>query len=116
MADKPHRGHDLREQALLQKQTLHVTPGGAGVSLMRENYKETLWLLLMAALCVLLVACANIANLLLARGLKDRHHTAIRAALGASRGRLVRKALVESLTLSVLGAARASPLRMLAPT
>ncbi|MGB7437689.1 MAG: ABC transporter permease [Candidatus Acidiferrum sp.] len=93
------------EQALLQKQTLHVTPGGAGVSLMRENYKDTLWLLLTAALCVLLVACANIANLLLARGLKDRHHTAIRAALGASRGRLVRKALVESLTLSVLGAA-----------
>jgi len=93
-----------QEEALLERQTLHVTPGGAGVSLMRENYKDSLWLLLMAALCVLLMACANIANLLLARGLKDRHQTSIRAALGASRGRLVRQALAESLTLSVFGA------------
>lgn len=93
------------EEALLEKQTLRLTPGGAGVSLMRELYKDSLWLLLLGALCVLLVACANIANLLLARGLKDRPQTAIRAALGASRGRLVRKALAESLTLSVLGAA-----------
>jgi putative ABC transport system permease protein len=94
-----------QEKALWEKQTLHLTPGGAGVSLMRENYEARLRLLLMAALCVLLVACANIANLLLARGLKDRQQTALRAALGASRGRLVRKALVESLTLSMFGAA-----------
>jgi putative ABC transport system permease protein len=93
-----------QEKTFWEKQTLHLTPGGAGVSLMRENYKEALWLLLMAAACVLLVACANMANLLLARGLKDRHQTAVRAALGASRGRLVRKALAESLTLSVFGA------------
>jgi putative ABC transport system permease protein len=93
-----------QEKPLLEKQTLHLTPGGAGVSLMRENYKDSLWLLLMAALCVLLVACANIANLLLARGLKERPQTALRAALGASRARLVRKALAESLTLAVFGA------------
>jgi predicted permease len=93
-----------QEKALWEKQTLRLTPGGAGVSLIREIYKETLWLLLMAALCVLLVACANIANLLLARGLKERPETALRAALGASRGRLVRKALAESLTLSLFGA------------
>ncbi len=93
-----------QEDALLDKQTVHLAPGGAGVSLMRENYKESLWLLMMAALCVLLVACANIANLQLARGLKDRHQTSIRAALGASRGRLIRQALAESLTLSFLGA------------
>jgi putative ABC transport system permease protein len=49
------------------------------------------------------VACANIGNLLLARSLKDRHQTAIRAALGASRWRLVRQTLAESLTLSVFG-------------
>jgi len=93
-----------QEQALLEKQTLHLAPGGAGVSLMRENYKGSLRLLLMAALCVLLVACANIANLLLARGLKDRPQTALRAALGASRARLVFKALSESLTLALFGA------------
>jgi putative ABC transport system permease protein len=93
-----------QEKPLLEKQTLHLTAGGAGVSLMRENYKDSLWLLLMAALCVLLVACANIANLLLARGLKERPQTALRAALGASRARLVRKALAESLTLAVFGA------------
>jgi putative ABC transport system permease protein len=93
------------EKTLWEKQTLYLTPGGTGVSLMWENYKGSLWLLLMAAICVLLVACANLANLLLARGLKDRRQTAIRAALGASRGRLVRKALAESLTLSIFGAA-----------
>jgi len=93
-----------QEKVLWEKQTLHLTPGGAGVSLMREDYKDGLRLLLLAAVCVLLVACANIANLLLARGLKDRPQTAIRAALGASRARLVRKALAESLTLSVFGA------------
>jgi putative ABC transport system permease protein len=93
-----------QEKTLWEKQTLRLTPGGAGVSLIRENYEESLWLLLMAALCVLLVACANIANLLLARGLKERSEMALRAALGASRGRLVRKALTQSLTLSVFGA------------
>src|SRR5580698_467528 len=67
-----------QEKLLWEKQRLRLTPGGAGVSLMRQKYKEAIWLLLMAATCVLLVACANIANLLLARGLKDRHQTALR--------------------------------------
>ena len=98
-----------QEKTLWEKQTLRLTPGGAGVSLMREEYEEGLWLLLMAALSVLLVACANIANLLLARGLRNQHQTAVRAALGASRARLVRQALAESLMLSVFGAAASIP-------
>src|SRR5258708_14795720 len=99
VADMKGEGREL-----WKKQALHLTGGGGGVSLMRQEYKDGLRLLLLAAVCVLLVACANIANLLLARGLKDRAQTAICAALGASRARLVRKALAESLTLTVFGA------------
>ena len=93
-----------REKRLWEKQTLHLTPGGAGIALMREKYEDPLRILLVAAICVLLVACANIANLLLARGLRNSQQTALRAALGASRARLVSKSLVESLTLSIFGA------------
>jgi predicted permease len=91
------------EKQLWQQQTLHLTPGGAGVAAMRDQYQDGLKLLLVAAGCVLLVACGNLANLMLARGLKDRGQTSVRVALGASRQRLVRKALVESLLLAVIG-------------
>ena len=93
------------EKQLWQQQTLHLTPGGAGVAAMRDQYQDGLKLLLVAAGCVLLVACGNLANLMLARGLKDRAQTSVRMALGASRQRLVRKALVESVLLSVIGGA-----------
>ncbi len=91
------------EKQLWQQQTLHLTSGGAGVAAMRDQYQDGLKLLLVAAACVLLVACGNLANLMLARGLKDRGQTSVRVALGASRQRLVRKALVESLLLAVIG-------------
>jgi predicted permease len=93
------------EKQLWQQQTLHLTSGGAGVAAMRDQYQDGLKLLLVAAGCVLLVACGNLANLMLARGLKDRAQTSIRMALGASRQRLVRKALVESVLLAVIGGA-----------
>jgi putative ABC transport system permease protein len=92
-----------QEKEIWQKQTLHLTPGGAGVNVMRDEYQDGLKLLLAAAGCVLLVACANIANLLLARGLKNRQEMAVRIALGSGRGQLVRKALVESVMLGVVG-------------
>ncbi len=93
------------EKQLWQQQTLHLVPGGAGVAAMREEYKDGLKLLLIAAGCVLLVACGNLANLMLARGLKNRAQISVRVALGASRLRLVRRALVESVLLVLIGGA-----------
>jgi putative ABC transport system permease protein len=93
------------EKQLWQQQTVHLIPGGAGVAEMRDEYQDGLKLLLIAAGCVLLVACGNLANLMLARGLKDRAQISVRVALGASRFRLVRKALVESLVLAIIGGA-----------
>ena len=91
------------EKQLWQQQTVHLIPGGAGVAEMRDAYQDGLKLLLIAAGCVLLVACGNLANLMLARGLKDRAQISVRVALGASRFRLVRKALVESVVLAIIG-------------
>ena len=93
------------EKQLWRQQTLRMIPGGAGVASMRDQYEDGLKLLLIAAGCVLLVACANLANLMLARGLKSRAQTSIRVALGASRSRLVRKVLAESMLLALIGGA-----------
>jgi len=93
------------EKELWQKQTLHLAPGGAGVAALRDEYEDGLKLLLIAAGCVLLVACGNLANLMLARGLKDRAQTSIRVALGASRTRVIRRSLVECVTLAAIGGA-----------
>jgi predicted permease len=92
-----------QDKERMAKQALNVTPGGGGVTQMREQYHDGLRLLLIAAGCVLLIACSNLANLLLARGLAHKQQTAVRMALGASRVRMVRKALVESLMLGLLG-------------
>ncbi len=93
------------EKQLWQRQTVHLAPGGAGVALMRDEYTDGLKLLLIASACVLLVACGNLANIMLARGLRNRAQTSIRVALGASRAGLVRRALVESVMLAVIGGA-----------
>ena len=70
---------------------------------MKEDYGDTLHILLAVCCLVLLIACANIANLLLARGAARRTQTSIRLALGASRKRLIRQTLTESILLSVFG-------------
>jgi predicted permease len=94
-----------QEKEIWQQQKLYLSPGSGGVAAMKEEFEDGLRLLLGAAGCVLLVACANIANLLLARGLKNRQQTSIRIALGAPRGKLVRSALVESICLGLVGGA-----------
>jgi predicted permease len=84
---------------------LHVilTPGGAGIQDLQEKTGNELYLLLTISGFVLLVACANVANLLLARGAKRKTETSMRMALGAARPRLIRQMLTESTLLSCLG-------------
>jgi predicted permease len=90
-------------KAGLSKQNIKVVPAGAGVGVMKADYADSLRILLAVCCLVLLIACANIANLLLARGTARRAQTAIRLALGANRRRLIRQSLTESIVLSVLG-------------
>ncbi|HSB12439.1 MAG TPA: ABC transporter permease [Blastocatellia bacterium] len=86
---------------------LTAVPVGSGVSQLREEYGNPLWLLLAIAGLVLLIACANLANLMLARASAREREIAVRLALGASRARLIRQLLVESLLIASAGAALA---------
>lgn len=91
------------ERDLVPKQTLHLSPGGAGVQTMRDEYEAGLHLLMWVSAFVLLIACANVANLMLVRATSRRQHTAVQAALGAPRSRQIAQVLTESTVLSLLG-------------
>jgi predicted permease len=90
-------------QTQIPKQHVVLTRGGAGIQNLQMETSSGLHLLMAISALVLLIACANIANLLLAKGATRRAETSISVALGAARSRLIRQMLVESLLLGCAG-------------
>jgi predicted permease len=86
-------------------QTLYLSPGGAGITSMREYYKHWLQILMIVSGFVLLIVCANVANLMLVRGMERRRLVSLSIALGARASRLIRQAFTESVLLSLAGGA-----------
>jgi len=92
-------------RANLPNQILFLSPGGDGITTMRERYQRWLQILMTASGFVLLIVCANVASLMLVRGMKRKRQTSLSIALGARTARVVRQPLIESFLLSLAGGA-----------
>ncbi|MDE1178792.1 MAG: ABC transporter permease [Edaphobacter sp.] len=103
VANKNPQSNDT--DAEIHKQTTELAEAKGGINNLRDDYEKSLMMLQMIAAFVLLIACANLANLMLVRGVARQQELSVRSALGASRARLVREMLVESVMLAVLGGA-----------
>ena len=104
------RGRDTlnaASRAQIDRQKTQLSSARTGANTMSRNYGRGLKLLMWAAAFVLLIVCANVANLLLVRATAERQQQAVRIALGATRGQLVRQAMISSILLALIGGAGA---------
>ena len=95
---EPYRGEYLSSP-------FEVRQAAGGISVLQRRYERPFKTLLIIVMVVLLIACGNIAMLMLARTIRQRHELAVRVALGASRARVLRRSMIESIVLSAIGAA-----------